>query len=388
MKGELRLRLPPLSALSPDAPVAWAWLQRGQVTAHGIDSLQALGSRYPGASALACVDVKDLILLDLLLPPLTGRRLAVALQAEIEALLLEDVADVAFAHGPQDHDGRVAVAWLGRDAVRQVVATFAAIGLKLQALYPTPLLLPLQGSRPSLQVCGDHLLVRTARDRGWVQWRGGAHADAADCQLRLRLGGDGADAAQWIGDAPAGWPTDTDAVALPSEQQWSGVLPSWSLPLPTTMRRTPWKAIGLGVAAALVAALGVQLQTWQWTAQAHTLQQDMQQQTRQAFGAIGNVVDPLLQTRRAIDAAAARPLTQPEVQRLTATALQAVPEWAGAAIRMRYRPGELQLELDPVLGPDVDSTRMERWQQALQAHGLTLQDRGNGRLLVSAAGPG
>lgn len=388
MKGELRLRLPPLSALSPDAPVAWAWLQRGQVTAHGTDSLMALGSRHPGASALACVDVKDLILLDLLLPPLTGRRLEVAMQAEIEALLLEDVADVAFAHGPQDRDGRVAVAWLGRDAVVRVVATFAATGLKLQGLYPTPLLLPLQGARPSLQVCGDHLLVRTARDRGWVQWRGGAHADAADSQLRLRLGGDNAGAAQWIGDAPAGWPTDADAVALPPEQQWSGVLPSWSLPLPTTMRRTPWKAIGLGVAAALVAALGLQLQTWQWIAQAHTLQQDMQQQTREAFAASGDMVDPVLQARRAVDAAAARPLTEPEVQRMTSTALQAVPEWAGAAIRMQYLPGELQLELDPVLGPDVDSSRLERWQQALQAHGLTLEDRGNGRLLVSTAGPG
>jgi len=388
MKGELRLRLPPFSALSPHAPVAWAWLQRGQVTAHGTDSLQALGSRHPGASALACVDVTDLILLDLLLPPLTGRRLGVAMQAEIEALLLEDLADVAFAHGPQDRDGRVAVAWLGRDAVMQVVATFAATGLKLQGLYPTPLLLPLQGSRPSVQVCGDHLLVRTARDRGWVQWRGGGHADAADSQLRLRLGGNDAGAAQWIGEAPAGWPTDADPVALPSEQQWSGALPSWSLPLPTPVRRTPWKAIGLGVGAALVAMLGLQLQTWQWTAQAHTLQQDMQQQTRQAFAAIGAVVDPVMQARRAVEAADARTLTQPEIQRLTATAMQAVPEWAGAAIRMQYRPGELQLELDPVLGPYVDGTSLDRWQQALQAHGLTLEDRGNGRLLVSAAGPG
>ncbi|MGH8039031.1 MAG: type II secretion system protein GspL [Stenotrophomonas sp.] len=388
MKGELRLRLPPLAALGPDAAVAWAWLQRGEVTAHGSDPLRALGERHPGATAVACVDVQDLILLDLLLPALAGRRLEVAMQAEIEALLLEDVAEVAFAHGPQGPDGRVAVAWLGRDAVQQVVATFVAVGLRLQGVYPTPLLLPLKDGQPTLQRCGEHLLVRTARDHGWVQWLGGGNGEAVANQLRARFGADGACAPQWIGDAPPGWPMPVDTAGLPPEQQWSGALPSWSLPLPGTVRRTPWKAVALGVAAALVAALGLQLQTWRMTAHAHALEQDMQQQVRQALPEVGDVVDPILQAQRAVDAAAAQPLVAPEVQRLSATALQAVPEWAGAATRMHYRPGELLLQLDPELGPGVDSARLERWQQALQAHGLSLEDRGNGRLLVSAAGPG
>lgn len=388
MKGELRLRLPPLSALHADAEVAWAWLQRGEVTAHGVDTLRVLGRRHPDATTRVCVDVQDLILLDLLLPPLSGRRLEVAMQAEIESLLLEDVADVAFAHGPQDRDGRVAVAWLGRDAVLQVVAVFASAGLKLEGLYPTPLLLPLQGGQPTLQVCGDHLLVRTARDRGWVQWLGTGASDAAATQWRARLGGDDEIVPRWMGTPPAGWPADEAVSPLPIEQQWSGALPGWSLPLPTHARRAPWMAIGLGVAAAVMVAVGLQVQTWQWAAQGRSLQQDMQQQMTQGFPGVGEVVDPVLQARRAVQADAVRPQAVPDVQRLTATTLQAVPEWAGAAVRMEYRPGELQLQLDPVRGPAIDGTRLERWQQALQAHGLTLVDRGQGRLLVSANGPG
>ena len=388
MKGELRLRLPALSALHADADVAWAWLQRGEVVSHGVDTLRVLGGRHPAAVTRACLDVRDLILLDLLLPPLSGRRLDVAMQAEIESLLLEDVADVAFAHGPQDRDGRVAVAWLGRDAVLQVVAVFATVGLKLEGLYPTPLLMPLHGGRPTLQVHGDHLLVRTSRDRGWVQWLGGGTAGATAGQLRTRLGQQDDVVPRWIGTVPVGWPGEDDAPPLPDAQQWSGVLPSWSLPLPAHARRTPWMAIGLGVAAAVMVAVGLQVQTWQWAAQGRSLQQDMQQQMKQGFPALGEVVDPVAQARRAIDAEAARPQAVPDVQRLTATVLQAVPEWMGAAVRMEYRPGEVQVQLDPALGPAVDVTRLERWQQALQAHGLTLVARGHGRLLVSANGPG
>lgn len=388
MKGELRLRLPPLSTLHAQSEVDWAWWQQGTVTSYGRGALAVLAVRYPAATTRACLDVQDLILLDLLLPPLSGRRLEVAMQAEIESLLLEDVAEVAFAHGPQDRDGRVAVAWLGREAVQQVALLFASLGLKLQGLYPTPLLLPLQDNRPTLQVCGDHLLVRTSRDRGWVQWLGQGQHGAAAQQLRARLGDDDQAAWHWLGAAPGGWPVDEASPALTHEQQWSGPLPSWSLPLPTQIKRTPWLAMGLGVAAAVLVGLGLQVQTWQWAAQAQTLQQDMQQQTRQRLPGVGEVVDPVLQARRAVEAGSAKPFSAPDVQRLAATTLQAVPEWAGAVAHMEYHPGELQLQLDPALGPSADTPRLERWQQALQAHGLTLTDRGNGRLRVSANGPG
>jgi len=388
MKGELRLRLPPLSTLHAQSDVDWAWWQQGTVMAHGSGGLAMLAARHPAATTRACLDVQDLILLDLLLPPLTGRRLEVALQAEIESLLLEDMAEVAFAHGPQDRDGRVAVAWVGREAVQQLAQLFASLGLKLQGLYPTPLLLPLQGSGPTLQVSGDLLLVRTSRDRGWVQWLGQGHNDVATQQFRARLGDDGQAAWHWVGAAPSDWPAADAVPALPHEQQWSGPLPSWSIPLPTQARRTPWLAIGLGAAAAVLVGLGLQVQTWQWAAQAQTLQQDMQQQVKQRLPGQGEVVDPVAQARRAVEAGTARPISAPDVQRLSAAVLEAVPEWAGAVAYMEYRPGELQLQLDPVLAPPADMPRLERWQQALQAHGLTLVHRGNGRLLVSANGPG
>ncbi|HEL2960288.1 MULTISPECIES: type II secretion system protein GspL [Stenotrophomonas] len=386
MSVQLRVRLPALERLRADSAVEWAQLHKGVVLAKGRDALAVLGQRHPQAGVLACLDPQDLILLELQLPPLSGRRLQAALQGEVEAMLLDDLQEVALAHGAQAADGSVPVAWLGQQAIMQAQHLLASCGLQLQALYPTPLLLPWKEAQATLQACGEHLLVRSGRDRGFVQWCGGRDVGAVLQSLAARLQQSGVQAVQWIDSVPSAWPESLPATVVAHELQACGPLPAWSLPLPGRSRQAPRLAIGLAVAALVLAALGLQLQVSRWRSEGEALQQDMARQFSARFPEITDVVDPVLQARRALAVPLPAP-PLPPVQRQVATTLQAVPELGGQVRGLRYTPGQLELELDDnarILADDAQ--RLEQWQQAVQAQGLQLVRDAGGRLRVSGGG--
>ncbi|MDV3435459.1 type II secretion system protein GspL [Stenotrophomonas sp. C2852] len=386
MNEQLRVRLPALERLRGDSELDWAQLHKGEVLVHGRDTLAALGLRHPQAAVHACLDPNDLILLELQLPPLSGRRLQSALQGEVEAMLLDDLQEVALAHGTQAADGTVPVTWLGQQALLQAQQLLASCALRLQALYPTPLLLPWQDGHATLQISGEHLLVRSGRDRGFVQWCGGRDACAVMQALAVRLQQAGVQAVQWIDSVPPAWPDSLPATAVTHERQVCGPLPGWSLPLPGTGQKTPRLAIGLALAAVLLAALGLQLQVSRWRIEGEALQQDMARQFSARFPEITDVVDPVLQARRALAVPPPAP-PLPPLQRQVAGTLQAVPELAGQVRSLHYQPGQLDMELDADAQALADDPqRLERWQQALQAQGLLLAREAGGRLRVSGAG--
>ena len=386
MNVQLRVRLPALERLRGDSELDWAQLHKGEVLVHGRDTLAALGLRHPQAAVHACLDPNDLILLELQLPPLSGRRLQSALQGEVEAMLLDDLQEVALAHGVQATDGTVPVAWLVQQALLQAQQLLASCALRLQALYPTPLLLPWQDGHATLQVGGEHLLVRSGRDRGFVQWYGGRDACAVMQALAVRLQQAGMQAVQWIDGVPPTWPDSLPATAIPHERQASGPLPGWSLPLPGASQKAPRLAIGLALAAMLLAALGLQLQVSRWRSEGEALQQDMARQFSARFPEITDVVDPVLQARRALAVPLPAP-PLPPLQRQVAGTLQAVPELAGQVRSLHYQPGQLDMELDADAQALADDPqRLERWQQAVQAQGLQLAREAGGRLRVNGAG--
>lgn len=386
MSVQLRVRLPALEHLRADSTVEWAQMHKGGVLAHGREGLAVLGQRHPQAEVLACLDPQDLILLELQLPPLSGRRLQAALQGEVEAMLLDDLQEVALAHGVQAADGTVPVAWLGQQAVLQAQQLLASCALQLQALYPTPLLLPWQNGQATLQAAGEHLLVRCGRDRGFVQWCGGRDTAAVLQSLAARLQQSGVQAVQWIDSVPSAWPENLPATVVAHEQQACGPAPAWSLPLPGRSRQAPRVAIGLALAAVLLAALGLQLQVSRWRSEGEALQQDMVRQFSSHFPEITDVVDPVLQARRALAVPLPAP-PLPRVQRQVATTLQAIPELGGQVRGLRYQPGQLELELDAdAQAVADDAQRLEQWQQAAQAQGLQLAREAGGRLRVSGGG--
>jgi general secretion pathway protein L len=343
MNVQLRVRLPTLEGLHADSAVDWAQLHKGEVLAHGCATLAALGLRHPRAAVHACLDPNDLILLELQLPPLSGRRLQLALQGEVEAMLLDDLQDVALAHGAQAADGTVPVAWLGQQAVLQAQQLLASCGLRL-GTHPTPLLLPWQDGQATLQVSGEHLLVRSGRDRGFVQWYGGRDACAVMQALAVRLRQAGVQAVQWIGSVPPAWPDSLPATAVMKERQACGPLPGWSLPLPGAGRQAPRLAIGLALAAVLLAALGLQLQVWRRiegrgpaTGHGAAVQRTLPGDHRcGGSGAAGKACSGGAATGAAVAAAA------------TAGSQHAAggSGLAGQVRSLHYQPGQLDMELD------------------------------------------
>ena len=387
MSMQLRLRLPMLERLHGDSTVQWVQLHKDEVRGQGSDSLAALGRRHPQAAVLACLDPQDLILLELQLPPLSGGRLRAAIQGEVEAMLLDDLQDVALAHGRQAADRTVAVAWLGQQAIAQAQQVMSGCGLHLQGLYPTPLLLPWQPGLATLQASGEHLLVRKGLDRGFVQWCGGRDRSAVLQALQVRLQQAGVQQVQWLGQVPPDWPDGLPASALPEQQHACGPRPGWSLPLPGRREQAPRLAIGLAVAAVVLAALGLQLQVSRWRTAGEALQQDATRQLAAQFPEITEVVDPVLQARRAL-AVPPTPPQLPAVQQQVAGALQAIPALAGQVRRFDYQPGTLTLELDDeAQALAADPQRLEQWQQAAQAHGLQLLRNDDGQLRFAGAAP-
>ncbi|MEE9877281.1 MAG: hypothetical protein PBU97_12255 [Stenotrophomonas maltophilia] len=136
----------------------------------------------------------------------------------------------------------------------------------------------------------------------------------------------------------------------------------------------------------LLAALGLQLQVSRWRIEGEALQQDMARQFSARFPEITDVVDPVLQARRALAVPLPAP-PLPALQRQVASTLQAVPELAGQVRSLHYQPGQLDMELDADAQALADDPqRLEHWQQAVQAQGLQLAREAGGHLRVSGAG--
>ena len=108
---------------------------------------------------------------------------------------------------------------------------------------------PWQDGQATLQVSGEHLLVRSGAIGGSVQWHGGRAVQS--CRRWACLRQAGVQAVQWIGKRTAWrWPAGHRR-----HEGTAGMWPSagWSLPLPGAGRQAPRLAIGLALAAVLLA---------------------------------------------------------------------------------------------------------------------------------------
>ena len=131
-------------------------------------------------SAVLVFDARDVTLLAVKLPPLSGARLARALPNLVEDSLLQDPQGCAFALGPQLPDGRRLVAVIDRGWLEFVVGAFERRGVKLAAAWPAQLALPWSAQTPAnwtLACVHDGLAVRTGQFDGFG-WSAGSDASA------------------------------------------------------------------------------------------------------------------------------------------------------------------------------------------------------------------
>lgn len=361
MSTLLRIVLPALDGLRPEAEVEYAWLNRqGQLDNHGIASLAELGRQARGKAVELVLHPDDSLLASLELPPLPATRLGDAVRCAADGLVLGGCEGLQLVHGPRQADGRVQLAWLERERLQRLLHGLRQCALEPRGLYGAPFFLAADKGTTCAQLRDGQLLVRDGAQGGWV------HPLPEDCLPRLLESGV---APGWPGEVPEGLPGE----AVAASRRWTGAVPACNLlqgltgPAQGPQR---WgRAVACCALAAAVWTLGLNLHASQMASQGLALKQQMSQRVKQVFPQLPVVLNPLQQARQQRDARLAGG-TQDGPGRFAAMVQQAVgamPFALGAIESIDY-DGET-LRLTPRAGarkPPADPA----WQAALAQAGL------------------
>lgn len=310
--------LPPRSAgeaaLSSGKPVFHAQIGGEEEPKRRRVSLEALeGVRQVWLIA----DARDVTLITAPVPPLTGKRLRMALPHIVEEYVLENPAGLLIVPGPVLPDGQRPIGVIDAHWVDAVLTAFKNHGIRVDALWPGQLVMPWQEGKWSVMVADDTMTVRTGEWNG-SGWAAGesddAHRETATGLMSGKLlGQPPADIDVWLGEHA--WRTPMRAAAMPSDStlHFSSIPLVRQAPLDLLAGRNPglrsamqrvdwrlWRGVGaLAAAILLVSLLGLNLHWWQLSAEARGLQQAVGARFKQAFpNAV--MVDPALQMRRSI----------------------------------------------------------------------------------------
>lgn len=162
-------------------------------------------------------DARDVTLLRVKLPPLSGARLRQALPNVVEDMLLQDAQQCGFALGPRSGDGERLVAAIDRSWLELVIGTFERRGAKVQAAWPAQLAVPPGPSGAALACVNDGLALRIGPVDG-LGWQAGSEtaerAEAIEALIAAAWPEPAADASAAISDELAAPTTASDAPAV------------------------------------------------------------------------------------------------------------------------------------------------------------------------------
>lgn len=390
-KGQAVVQVPPRSigerafateacllAALPGAP-AGAWIR---------SSLDALP---PLRAVTLLFDARDVTLLRVKLPPLSGARLRQAVPNAVEDLLLQDPQQCAFALGPAAGDGERLVAVIDRSWLEFVVSAFERRGKRVLAAWPAQLALPIEGDAISISCANDGVTLRSGRLEG-LGWQAGRSSDerrdALVALLETTLGQTAIEAHQSTDGAPAISDDQSPrrVLACCEDPQWHPALDAAarSLRLAIELREQPlpspapidlltarpgtraarafadvdWRAwrlpAALAGASALIALLGLNLHWGLMARERDGLRQAVEMAYRRAFPEARVIVDPVLQMERQVASMRAQagqagpedflPLMTRFSQALgaqTADVLAGV-EYRDGRLRVRFQPGRFE----------------------------------------------
>lgn len=354
----LRMALPPLADLQANSEVTFAWLERnGQVREEGRCTLAQLGQRAKLPALEAYLHPQDSVLASLELPPLPAAKVTAAVQCAVAGLILGAPAQMFIAHGRRDDHGRVALAWLPRDALARLGALLRQCGLTLRGLFPAAYALPTVASGASVACRWDgYLLLRHSLLHAEV------YPEAADADLLTLAGPD----VQWLGDgAPQGLPA-----GLPSQQRWAGPAPGWGLHAGVLGRghaAQGWgKALACCALAVAVWALGLNLYAAREAARGQQLKAQIHQRVKQAFPELPVILNPLQQARQQLAARQSGVAGEAGFTPLIQHAATAMPFIAASVQELVFENGELQL----TLLADSRKPADHAWQATLAEAGI------------------
>ncbi len=360
-------------------------------------------------------DARDVTLIHIKLPPLSGVKLRQALPNAVEDRLLQDPQSCLFAMGPAVASGEARlVAVTDKSWLDFVVGAFERRGIHITRAIPAQLAAPFDADTASVICAQDGLALRTALHDG-LGWTAGEdknnRIDALGSALATVLipPGETADlneVADAAGEArPAGLPAHK-IVALVEDDSWLYPVTTVAkrLNLPVEFEPLPipepsvvdlldgrggssvgrkiadidWRAwrlpAGLAAACLAVFLLGINLHWGKLASEKAELRAEMERRFRETFPKSTTVVDPLLQMER-------------EVARMRAGAGQTGPEdflplmtrfsqalggqADDALTSLEYRDGRLLVSFQPSLVA-ARSVR-EKLQQSCKQVGLNLR---------------
>ena len=129
-------------------------------------------------TATLVFDARDVNLLQVVVPALSGARLQQALPNIVEEMLLQDPQSCAYAIGPRvGAEGQRLVAAIDRGWLEFVVGAFERRGIAVQGAWPAQLALPVGADRTAFACLNDGLALRTGLFDG-IGWNATSGADA------------------------------------------------------------------------------------------------------------------------------------------------------------------------------------------------------------------
>ena len=338
-------------------------------------------------------DARDVSLLEVNLPPLTGARLRQALPNVVEEFLLQDVSRCLVVPGPAVADGRRLVGVIDRDWVEFVVGAFTRRQMRVESLWPAQLALPIEADQWSIACAHDALALRTGPASG-LGWNAGEdpanrlEAIVSILEAGAAIGPKPAKLKAYLEDGDWQKPVQkaaqrcglaVDMVRLPVVRDAPiDLLLGRASGMKAAMAQIDWrvwKAPVALVAASVVAALiGLNIHWGLQNSQKVAMRQAMEQKFRAAFPGTQAVIDPVLQMKRNVAALRAQSgRTGPDdfVPLLGRFAQAMGPKGQDAVAAIEYRDGELKVRFNPIVA--TGNPAREALRQACARLGMRLQ---------------
>ena len=348
----LRLRLCPLADLGAESLLDFEVLDDERVIVH---RGRAVLAEIPKQGRVELVvAAPDVLLVEAVLPALSGSRLRAALPAIAEPYVLSDI-ESAFVVAAKT-GSRATLAVLDRALFTRALELLRRAKLEAATATPEQLALPLENGRWRLRLGSAYSVLRTGTLRG-IACSAPATAAPVEVQLALQQAGESARPQAIVVDGEFSAREWTDALGVPvvAPEAAEGRAEPVALELlqyELAPRLASWRAWRLPAAVAALLALtwvvGLNVDAWLMRREESALRSRMEATLRSAFPSTPVVLDPVAQMRRGVaDLRAGAGSSDPRDFLPLATAVaRAVP--ASDAVRaLEFRDQVLRVDFEP-----------------------------------------
>lgn len=359
----------------------------GRVMREGQAALTGMPKDQPVDLILPATDV---LLTTLKLPALSGARLQAALPHALEDNVLSEVETLFVALGPKLADGQHVVAAVERIPLQRWLRACDAAGLRLHAVYPESLCRP---------ATAQHWFAQLGPAGGWLQTepaRALSLSPTSDptqvpVELSLTLARAAVRPERLSVTGPVNHAAWSSALGLPVQAATETGVATPALNLlqfdlaPQTLDWKAWRwPLRFALAAAVIGALGLNVQAWRLSSEQKALRARMEAAYRQAFPGPGVLVNPVQQMRRnlaELRAAAGGDNPHDFIAAVNAVGSAAEPD---AVEKLEYRDGTLKLLWRPKRMADPEQKAL--FQQRLKGMGWTVREQ-DGATLIARSTP-